>query len=358
MEKRIEQDEGLRKSKVPTDKNIPEGIENIIVGDGVAQYKQMREVERRLDAIMTRKRLQALDPNVRPAGARRYRKLRVWISNTVENQPWQGGGEMDEAQFDFDTGIEATYKVKIEGRLVPDEVDESYSAKKKKKTNLNGGMEEGPKIDRQQPPDGADEGHTAHGERNISSKDDMEEDAKSNEKESPDEGDENYNIERKTKTTSHDEMEKDPNSDEQRSSPPSHVRMSHILSQITIDFDRSKSLQPEAMTAVEWKKPLKDPKTPLPQAADFDCLEFERKGDENMNCTINLYRDEEPQRYTLSDELADIVVSKEDDRASILMKIWEYVKFMGLQQEEDRRMIRCDERLKAVSHSNPPFQVL
>ena len=285
-------DEAARRSRVPTDKNIPDGVDDLIIGDGVAQYKQMREVERRLDAIMTRKRLQALDPDIRSGSARRYRKMRIWISNTVENQPWQDRGELEEAQFDFDTGVEATYKVKIEGRLLLDE------------------------------------------------------------------GDEKQPTEKKTRTDSNDGTEEDPKSDEQQSPLPPHVRMSHVFSQITVDFDRSKSLQPEAMTAVEWKKPPKDPKAPLPPTADFDCLEFERKSDENVNCTINLYRDEDPERFTLSDELAEVVLSKEEDRTSILMKLWEYVKIMGLQQEEDKRVIRCDDLLKAVSHVGAPFQML
>lgn len=292
---RLSQDEAARISKVPTDKTIPDGVEDMIVGDGVAQYKQLRELERRLDALITRKRLQALDPDVRQgytAEARRYRKMRIWISNTVDNQPWQGGDELDEVQFDFDTGIEATYRVKIEGRLLPDQSDDTAVPEKK------------------------------------------------------------------VESTTSDASGSDPDSDQEDlpkppPPPPSpHIRMSHAFSQITIDFDRSGSLQPEGMTAIEWKKPARNFRAHLPPTADFDCLEFERKSDENINCTINLYRDEQPERYTLSNELADVVASKEEDRASILVKIWEYVKIMGLQQEEDKRMIRCDDRLKAVSYSS------
>ena len=278
---RHEHEEAAKKSKAPTDKTMPNGIEDIIIGDGVAQYKQMCEVERRLDAIIMRKRLQILNSDSEQKNARRHRKMRIWVSNTVENQPWQGAGELDEAQFDFDTGIEATYRVKIEGRLLP-----------------NGGEEE-----------------TATAESSKMSK---------------------------VNATNHD-----PTSDAQKSPKP-HTRLSDVFKKITIDFDRSRSLQPETMTAVEWEKPVKDLKTRLTPTADFDCLEFERKSDENINCTIRLYRHEAPERYTLSDGLADIVDSKEEDRTSILMKIWEYVRTMGLQQEEDKRVIRCDERLKTV----------
>lgn len=51
-----------RRSRKPTDKNIPDGVEDSIVNpDGVQRYKDLRDVERRLDAIMTRKRLDVLD---------------------------------------------------------------------------------------------------------------------------------------------------------------------------------------------------------------------------------------------------------------------------------------------------------
>lgn len=47
-----------RRSRKPTDKNIPDGVEDCIVDrDGVQRYKDLRDVERWLDATTTRKRL-------------------------------------------------------------------------------------------------------------------------------------------------------------------------------------------------------------------------------------------------------------------------------------------------------------
>lgn len=51
-----------RRSRKPTDKNIPEAVEDSIVNaDGVQRYKDLRDVERRLDATITRKRLDIVD---------------------------------------------------------------------------------------------------------------------------------------------------------------------------------------------------------------------------------------------------------------------------------------------------------
>lgn len=282
-----------RRSEKPTDKAMPEGIEDLIVGDGVQQYKRMRELERKLDAVMMRKRLDQQD-SLHNA-TKRYSTLRVWVSNTVENQPWQGR-DLDENAFDFTSGVEATYRVKIEGRVVEDE--DTDDASEKGSDDEDEDKADGEALDH----DGAP----------------------------ATEAPKNSAIRQRTK-------------------------FSHFFKAITVDFDRNKNLQPDGTSQVEWKKPQVPLNAAvLPPQADFDCLEFERKSDENINCMINLYRDEIPERFTLSKELANILDTNEDDRASIIMGIWEYVKAMGLQQDEEKRLIQCDDRLKAVSVSFPP----
>ncbi len=282
-----------RRSEKPTDKNIPDGIEDLIVGDGVQQYKKLRVVERKMDAVMMRKRLDQQDPLHN--AVKKYSTLRIWISNTVENQPWQGS-QIDENAFDFTMGVEATYRVKIEGRLIEEEEDEKSDSDDEE--------------ERPAETDGMDTKQDGAGAATTPSK-------------------------------------KPPGSRQR-------TKLSHFFKAITVDFDRNKNLQPDGMTQVEWKKPQQAPGNPtLPNAADFDCLEFERKSDENINCTVNLYRDEVPERYQLSKELAAVLDTTEDDRASVIMGIWEYIKAMGIAQDDDKRMIQCDDRLKAVSSSTP-----
>lgn len=51
-----------RRSRKPTDKNMPDGVEDSVIdGEIVQRYKALREVERKLDATMTRKRLDVVD---------------------------------------------------------------------------------------------------------------------------------------------------------------------------------------------------------------------------------------------------------------------------------------------------------
>ena len=285
-----------RKAKRPTDKNMPEGVEDIIIGDGVQQYKSLRDVERRLDAVMMRKRLELSESRFQATD--RSQRLRIWISNTVENQPWQGR-DLDENAFDFSTGQEATYKVKIEGRLLDDEPSD---------------------IDRDE--------------------DDEEEEDKDKDK---------PQTEMPEKDT--DAMDTDTTDQATKKTTPAQRPrpFSSFFKGITVEYDRPKNLQPDATTSIEWKKPVVSPHvTDLPPSIEFDFLEFERKSDENINCTINLYRDETPQRYTLSPDLADIIGEKEATREQVLTGMWEYIKAMGLQQEEEKRNFHCDEALKKV----------
>lgn len=267
---------------------MPDGVESLIIGDGVKQYQRLRELERRLDAIMMRKKLDMQDSMQHTV--KQYRTLRISISNTVENQPWQGQG-LDENTFDFNTGEEATYRVKIEGKLLDDDDEDGESSEK---------------------------------------------DSEAEDDDAP------TSKDRNPETT-----DQDPDAP---SKPGSRTKLSHFFKAITVDFDRGKAgITADTPTAIEWKKPIIPLNSAtLPEAADFDCLEFERKGDENLNCTINLYRDEEPERFLLSPELADLLDIDADDRASMMMKLWDYVKAMDLQQDDEKRRFSCDERLKAV----------
>lgn len=292
------QDAAKRRANKPTDKNIPEGVEDLVLGDGVQQYKRLREVERKLDAVMMRKRLDIQDSAQH--SAKRYKTMQVWISNTVENQPWQAR-TLETDMFDFNTGVEATYKVKIEGRLLDDD-----------------------DLD-----DATDYGSD----------------------------DENFGISLHQRNDE-DSMDQDDETPQQSVKPATmHTRtkFSHFFKAITVDFDRGKNLQPDAATQIEWKKPLGQLNVPLRPEADFDCLEFERKGDENINCTINFYRDEIPERFRLSKELGELLDTEEEDRAAIIVGIWEYVKAMNLQQDEEKRLIQCDDRLRALFKADTFF---
>jgi SWI/SNF-related matrix-associated actin-dependent regulator of chromatin subfamily D len=275
----------LRRSRKPTDKTIPEGVEDIIIGEGVEQYKSLRELEKRLDSSMVRKRLDIQDSISRTV--KRYRTLRIWVSNTVEDQPWQKVGEQNGAN-PVNPGS-GRYRVKIEGRLLDDDSDSQLADD-----------------------DSEEEDHDKDGDA-------MEED-----------------------TTEDTKPQKS-------NSKRSHPRLSQFLKSITIDFDKTPSVKPEDIAPITWTKPQLPPNTStLPPTADFDSLQFSRGAQENVNITLSLVRDETPERYKLSKELADVLDVEEESRSGIVLGIWDYIRAMGLQEDEDKRSVRCDQRLRTV----------
>lgn len=211
----------------------------------------------------------------------------------MEDQFWQTNGVGIDS-FDFSSNLESSYRVKIEGRLLDDEEEV-------------GSNEEEPKAG------------------------DNEADG--------------------------DKMDTDtPSKPKPKSAPAKHgqrSRLSHFFKALTVDFDRPRSDRQSADTSVEWKKPDRTPAGAgnLPAMADFDEITFKRNGDENTNITVNLFRHEDPERFELSPDLAEVVDMREATRQEAVMALWEYIKLMKLQEDEEKRNFRCDELLRRV---HPP----
>ncbi|KAI4274298.1 MAG: hypothetical protein LQ337_004027, partial [Flavoplaca oasis] len=272
----------------PTDKTIPDGIQELIVGDAVQQYKRLRDLEQRLDATMMRKRLDVQESWHQRT--KRHRTMRIWISNTFESLPAQESG-LDPI-YDFSGSTMGLYRLKIEGRLLDDE-DDSFSD------------------------DNSDD----------------EDDKKDGE------------------AMDHDGS---PSPKPVIPAPQqSRTKLSHFFKQITLGLHRDKHNPADlgVDNFVEWKKPPPKPKDPkelndpvLPPEPDFDTLEIERRFDCTVNCTINLYRDDD--RFLLSDPLAELLDSKIEDRNSIVIGIFDYIRALNLQQDDEKRAVQCDDRLR------------
>lgn len=139
--------------------------------------------------------------------------------------------------------------------------------------------------------------------------------------------------------------------------PSSKHCLSHFFREMNVDFDQSRS-RVAADQAVSWTKAeTKGPSSNQPSAVDVDELTFKRNGDENMNIVIKLTRDENPARFQLSPELSNIVDKAEATRDEATLAVWDYIRLMGLQEDEDKRNFRCDSILKKV-RSGLPFALL
>lgn len=293
-------DTAVRRSRKPADKNMPEGIEDIVIGEGVQQYKSLRDLEKRLDAAIVRKRLDIQDSISKTA--KKYRTMRIWISNTVENQPWQNASGQNGAASATDPGS-GRYSVKIEGRLLEDGADPTMSD-----DDEEGEGEEGKDGEKDERGDG----------------DAMEQDGGDAEKEKE-------------------------NEEKKKAAMRAKQRLSHFFKAVSIDFDKSAAAPPDEVRPITWNKPQLPPNvTALPPSADFDCLQFSRASQENLNVTVSLVRDETPERYKLSKELAEVLDVEEETRSGIVLGLWDYIRAMGLQGDEEKRQVRCDDRLRKV----------
>ena len=282
----LESEMAKRRAKKPTDLEMPEGLDDLVIGDGVQHHKLLRASEKKLDATMIRKRLEVQDSINR--NVKYFKTLRLYITNTAENQPWQVQG-MDENAFDFNTGDDASYKIRIVGDLLDDE----------------------------------------------------------------DEGDDESVM------SAEDEDMQDGEDTAKAGAKPGKqkplTKLSDYFKSIKIEFDRYNPLRPDEFPPIEWKKPPVQPNASVPQpGAEFRDLWISRKSDENLNVTISAVLDENPDRLQLSKEMSELLDVDTATRADIVMGIWDYVRFNGLQEDEEKRMIRCDNALKAVSRSCCP----
>lgn len=106
-------------SYTPTDTSIPPSLEQKV--PNLELYKRLKEAERKIDLLVTRKALdlQALQSKVtQPSLYKRHTgTLRVFIYNTCENQPWQKK-LMQEQSGEAAPGEPSTWTLRVEGRLL------------------------------------------------------------------------------------------------------------------------------------------------------------------------------------------------------------------------------------------------
>ena len=323
---RNQHDKDRARASEPTDLDFPEGVDELIIGDNAKIYRRQREQEKEMDAIILRTYARYRELVKQPRtqlcclgqepGAfvkLRQRTLRISIFNTAKNQPWESK-ELDDGAFDFNSGVDSTYRVTIRGTMLPSDDKEEAMWK-----SLEEGIEERYKDDasdqEELSPEEAKEYEFSAAYRDEN-------------------GEMHWEKTRKKKPI----RPKDP-------------KLSQLFKRIFVEYERPKELQPDGFKAVEWTKPeglpagLKN----LPRAADFGDLNFERKGDENMNVTINLFRDEQPEYFKLSKELEEICMSTEATREEIVWGLWEYIKYFELPRDDENRRITCDENFKNVS---------
>ncbi|KAI9807141.1 MAG: hypothetical protein M1825_005859 [Sarcosagium campestre] len=306
-------EEQARLTRKPTGLELPDGIDEMVPSELTQQYRDLRAYEKKLDATLMRKRLEIEDSYREPHKI--LKKMRIWIHNTVENQPWQQQG-LDENAFDFDTGVESSYRVKMEGRLLDD-------------------FDDG---DGDSDSDGADD--------DDDDDDEFEDDDDEKEEGGPEDGKKGSDAMDVDGSNRQAVPKKPKTRRDGTQRPAQRKKFSKFFKKIVVEYDRPSSVQPDGFTTIEWSKPASfDPSKP-PVTADFDVFEFERKSDENINVIFKLFRDEDPPRFQLSRALAQVVDSDVGSTAQVLEHIFDYTRHFKLQDDGDPRTIHCDSLLR------------
>jgi SWI/SNF-related matrix-associated actin-dependent regulator of chromatin subfamily D len=73
-----------------------------------------------------------------------------------------------------------------------------------------------------------------------------------------------------------------------------------------------------------------------------------RLGDASTRLRISLYLNHNPERVKVNGQLAAIIGEYEDTRSNVLNALCHYVKSNGLQDKNDRKLIKLDDRLQGL----------
>ncbi|KAF8340439.1 SWI/SNF complex 60 kDa subunit [Cantharellus anzutake] len=124
-----------------------------------------------------------------------------------------------------------------------------------------------------------------------------------------------------------------------RNIAPPPPKFGSFLKSIVVDVDRDPRLYPEEVI-VEWHK---NPTLP----AD-DGFSIRRRGDTSLRVRIIIHLDNIPEKGSVDPALSSIIGVKQGTRAECVTALWYYIKHNGLQDKNDRRVVRPDEKLRTL----------
>lgn len=133
-------------------------------------------------------------------------------------------------------------------------------------------------------------------------------------------------------------------------------KFSNLVKSCVIELARDPALYPVEENFVEWHRPtpsvatqqrVEGTENPLIAAADpgLDGFEIKRRGTEPVKVKIAMYLSHTPERYHISPELGSLLDLKEETRQGVILALWSYIRDRKLVDERDRRKIQCDAAL-------------
>lgn len=302
---------GLKRGR-PTDRSLPPSLKRQVPES--AFYSDLQRIEKNLDWTVARKRAELTDGLSRPPKIKRT--LRIFLSNTCANQPFQLAekqkvkdsapsvetadgaevkveGDKDAADSKEEDAV-PSWTLRIEGRLL----EPSF------KSRANTALSAQASINR---------------------------------------------------TGAH--------------------KFSNLIKTCVVELMRDPSLYPDGSNIVEWHRPVpsvapasgmqagggagglggtQGMEAPLVASAEpaLDGFEIKRKGNVPTKVKIVLYPAYTPERYSLSPELGSLLDIREESRAGVISALWSYVKEKKLLDETDRKKVKCDSALRSLFNTD------
>ncbi|BFZ54991.1 SWI/SNF and RSC complex subunit Ssr3 [Savitreella phatthalungensis] len=298
----------------PIDRHLPDGADEV---DPVTAglYARMQACERRAETVLSRKRFDLQDMlagsggSMNASGAARSttstaltvgrpqkRTLRIFLSNTAADQPWQAratnaaNGVEDDGNFDFETTNIPSWELRIEGRLLPKTSVGIATATVGADGDVEMGGTEAP----------------AKQEKLFTEF---------------------------LRSVVVEEVREQPNG---YSEGP------------ILEWHR-----PQPPRPVAGQPPQQQPASvEVPSAPG---IAVKRKGDTDVPVTITITLEQSPERYRLSPKLAQILDTPEDTRAQVIMNLWHYVRANKLLDSDEKRLVINDAPLREIFGQDRTF---
>ncbi|KAG2197166.1 hypothetical protein INT47_009473 [Mucor saturninus] len=116
-------------------------------------------------------------------------------------------------------------------------------------------------------------------------------------------------------------------------------KFTSFFKSILVELDRDPEMFPEG-NITEWHKQA--------SSTDSDGIELKRKGDVAVNARIILVPDFNPNKYKVSGGLSNLIALKLATKPHVITEVWNYVKQNKLQDEQDKRLIKCNDKLSLL----------
>ncbi|KNE56504.1 hypothetical protein AMAG_02306 [Allomyces macrogynus ATCC 38327] len=122
-------------------------------------------------------------------------------------------------------------------------------------------------------------------------------------------------------------------------------KFSHFVQQILVEMDRDPMAYAGEPNVAEYHKNDANP-------SEFDGFEVKRRGDMDVKVKIVIRLDYGQDKFKLSKELARVLGFDLMSKSEVVLGLWQYIKQQKLLDQDDKRVVNCDDSLRQIFGSN------